>query len=195
MVTMGLLLALSFAVSLLALAFLIWAISNRQLKLDQEDAKVIFAEGDEGHLDSPDAEHSTAKRHYFDTATSGIDRISTKPVTVLLVAATVWLIVGSTFGLIASLKLHWPDWLSFLSCPPWSCPFLFWPFWFWPSLPCPFLSCPFWPWSPCGLPSCPFWPGFCWDGSCGGCLRSQSSTACRFAFASAFAGSICSARS
>ena len=46
MVTMGLLLALSFAVSLLALAFLIWAISNRQLKLDQDDAKVIFADGD-----------------------------------------------------------------------------------------------------------------------------------------------------
>lgn len=112
MVTMGLLLALSFAVSLLALAFLIWAISNRQLKLDQDDAKVIFAAGDEGHLDSPDAEHSPARRHYFDAATSGIDRISKKPVTVLLVAATVWLIVGSTFGLIASLKLHWHDWLS-----------------------------------------------------------------------------------
>ncbi|MFG1396444.1 cbb3-type cytochrome c oxidase subunit I [Roseixanthobacter pseudopolyaromaticivorans] len=112
MVTMGLLLALSFAVSLLALAFLIWAISNQQLKLDQEDAKVIFAAGDEGHLDSPDAEHSPARRHYFDAATAGIDRISTKPVTVLLVAATFWLIVGSTFGLIASLKLHWPDWLS-----------------------------------------------------------------------------------
>lgn len=109
MVTMGLLLALSFAVSLLALAFLIWAISNKQIKLDQQDAKVIFAAGDENHLDSPDAEQSPARRHYFDTVTTGIDHISMRPAAVLLVAATLWLLVGSAFGLIASLKLHWPD--------------------------------------------------------------------------------------
>src|SRR6185312_14260213 len=39
-------------------------------------------------------------------------------------------------------------------------------------------------------------PCFCCCGDdcfCGGCLRSQSSTACRFACASAFAGSSCSA--
>lgn len=112
MVTMGLLLALSFVVSLLALAFLIWAISNRQIALDQHDAEVIFESGEDGRLDSPENEQSASKRHYFDTVTSGIDRVSIRPVTVLLVAATVWLLIGSTFGLIASLKLHWPDWLS-----------------------------------------------------------------------------------
>lgn len=92
--------------------FLIWAISNRQIALDQHDAEVIFAPGEEGHLDSPDAARSVPQRHYFDTVTTGIDRISARPVTILLVAATIWLLIGSTFGLIASLKLHWPDWLS-----------------------------------------------------------------------------------
>ncbi|WP_181904097.1 hypothetical protein [Ciceribacter selenitireducens] len=39
--TLGLLLALSFVVSLLALAFLIWALVNRQVTVDQEDAATI----------------------------------------------------------------------------------------------------------------------------------------------------------
>lgn len=112
MVTMGLLLALSFVVSLLALAFLIWAISNRQFKLDQQDARVIFLPGEEGRLDSPDAERSMDKRHYFEATASGIDRVSISPVAILLVAATFWLVIGSIFGVVASLKLHWPDWLS-----------------------------------------------------------------------------------
>lgn len=42
----------------------------------------------------------------------GIDASSAKPVLILLSAATLWLLVGSVFGLIASLKLHWPDWLD-----------------------------------------------------------------------------------
>jgi cytochrome c oxidase cbb3-type subunit 1 len=47
--TLGLLLALSFVVSLLALAFLIWALVNRQVTVDQEDAATIFAPGEVGH--------------------------------------------------------------------------------------------------------------------------------------------------
>jgi len=112
MMAMGLLLALSFVVSLLALAFLIWAISNRQIALDEQAAKVIFPAGEEGRLDSPDTEPARDGRHYFDVAASGIDRISASPVAVLVVAATFWLVLGSIFGVIASLKLHWPDWLS-----------------------------------------------------------------------------------
>lgn len=110
MVTMGLLLALSFVVSLLALAFLIWAISNHQVAPDQHDARVIFEPGDEGHVDS--GETATSRPYHFDTVRSGIDAISTRPVTVLLIAATFWLVLGSVFGLVTSLKLHWPDWLS-----------------------------------------------------------------------------------
>src|SRR5699024_9597672 len=110
MVTTGLLLALSFVVSLLALGFLIWAIRNQQIAPDQHDARVIFEAGEEGYVDSN--ETTTSGQHHFDAVRSGVDAISRRPVTVLLLAATFWLIVGSAFGMIASLKLHWPDWLS-----------------------------------------------------------------------------------
>ncbi|WP_144428334.1 cbb3-type cytochrome c oxidase subunit I [Azospirillum thiophilum] len=101
--TIGLLLALSFVVSLLALAFLIWAIATRQITLDGGAAATMFQPGEEGH---PDLDGT----HLYDT--TGIDRISARPVAVLLGGAIVWLIVGSLFGLGASLKLHWPDWLT-----------------------------------------------------------------------------------
>ena len=110
MATTGLLLALSFVVSLVGLGFLIWAIRNQQIAPSQEDARVIFEAGEEGYVDSGETEH--AKPHHFDPASAGIDAISTRPVTLLLIAATFWLIVGSVFGVMASLKLHWPDWLT-----------------------------------------------------------------------------------
>src|SRR3546814_10679621 len=56
--TVGLLLALSFGVSLLALAGLIWAISNHQLKVEQEDAYTIFAEGEAGEPDVDSPKHA-----------------------------------------------------------------------------------------------------------------------------------------
>ncbi len=111
--TIGLLLALSFLVSLLALTFLIWAVSSRQMAFNQAQARTIFVAGEEGHADnpgiSPNADDDT---HHFDPARAGIDAISARPVTILLTTAVLWLVVGSIFGLTASLKLHWPDWLG-----------------------------------------------------------------------------------
>jgi len=110
-ITLGLLLALSFVVSLLALVFLIWAITNRQIAIDHGNAETIFAPGEQGHLDSAETDE-TPRPHHFDPAHAGIDRISAPPVLILIAAATFWLVLGSIFGLIASLKLHWPDWLD-----------------------------------------------------------------------------------
>lgn len=99
-ITMGLLLALSFVVSLLALGFLIWALSTRQFALDKAHAEVIFA-----HKAKPGHGHD----HLYDT--SEIDAVSKGPVRLLLLGAVLWLVLGSIFGVMASLKLHWPDWL------------------------------------------------------------------------------------
>lgn len=113
-ITLGLLLALSFVVSLLALAFLIWAIANRQITVDQSDAETIFTPGEQGRVDNEGTETGDAlKLHHFDPVRAGIDAVSTRPVLWLISAATVWLVLGSIFGVIASLKLHWPDWLNF----------------------------------------------------------------------------------
>lgn len=111
-VTLGLLLTLSFVVSLLALTFLIWAIANRQITLDQTAAATIFAPGEAGHIDNDGTESGGAHRHIFDPVRAGIDAVSSGPVLWLIGAAVVWLLLGSTFGVIASLKLHLPDWLN-----------------------------------------------------------------------------------
>lgn len=111
--TLGLLLSVSFLVTLGALAVLIWAIANRQITIDQADAETIFATGERGQPDTDGTNPADrAKRHHFDPARAGIDRISAGPVLLMLGAATVWLIAGSFLGLIASAKLHMPDWLD-----------------------------------------------------------------------------------
>lgn len=123
MVTIGLLLGLSFVVSLLALGFLIWALAARQLRLDQSQAYTIFTPGEAGTADDatlpggdPKAAPSGhdapgADGTHFDAVRAGIDRISRQPVLALIGSGLAWLALGSIFGLIASLKMHMPDWL------------------------------------------------------------------------------------
>ncbi|WP_417808040.1 cbb3-type cytochrome c oxidase subunit I [Thioclava sp.] len=104
---LGLLLALSFIVSLLALTALIWAIANKLVHTpDQDDARSIFAPGEGAEIDSP------SLPHHFDTARSGIDRSSSGPVMWLIGMGVFWLIDGSIHGLAASLELHLPDLMS-----------------------------------------------------------------------------------
>src|SRR3546814_8084716 len=75
--TVGLLLALSFGVSLLALAGLIWAISNHQLKVEQEDAYTIFAEGEAGEPDVDSPKHAPEiYLNQYDVRRAGLDVVS-----------------------------------------------------------------------------------------------------------------------
>ena len=107
MLTIGLFLTISFLVSVAGLAALIWAISSGQFAFGQRQARVIFHEGEEGELDDP-----TVSGEAIDRERTAIDASTARPVTLLLVAAVLWLVLGSVFGLIASLKLHMPDWLD-----------------------------------------------------------------------------------
>ncbi|HBJ67017.1 MAG TPA: hypothetical protein DDZ09_02095, partial [Alcaligenes faecalis] len=43
---------------------------------------------------------------------AGIDRSGRGPVLLLVTVGITWLLIGSVFGVMASLKLHWPDWLA-----------------------------------------------------------------------------------
>lgn len=113
--SIGLVLTSSFLISLVALAFLIWAVANQQLRIGQQDALTVFDPGEAGQPDDPTAfgnGHVHSNGHRFDVERLGIDKPSRIPVLLLLVAAAVWLVVGSVFGMIASLKLHLPDWLN-----------------------------------------------------------------------------------
>jgi len=113
--TIGLLLALSFLVSLLALAFLIWAVTNRQLQLHQGQAYTVFTPGEAGTPDDATMageDTQSVGPHHYDTEREGIDAVSRRPVMILIGSGITWLVIGSIFGLMASLKLHWPDWLT-----------------------------------------------------------------------------------
>lgn len=96
--TIGTLLAVSFVASLLAIAALIWAISSGQFDISQKDASVIF-EQDPSTAINPEEE-------------ARLDPAWRRLLLTMFISATVWLVLGSIFGLIASFKMHLPDWLT-----------------------------------------------------------------------------------
>lgn len=105
---------MSFIASLCALGFLIWAIAKRQFSLTQNDASTIFEAGEAGVPDDPTAFGAHApgtEAHRFDAIRTRIDDAGRGPVLLMVAAATAWLLLGSIFGVIASVKLHLPDWL------------------------------------------------------------------------------------
>lgn len=113
-ITIGLLLALSFLASLCALGFLIWAIARRQFALSASDANTIFEPGETGAPDDPTAFGRPAPgsaAHRFDAIRERIDVAGRRTVLLMVAVAAFWLVLGSVFGVIASLKLHLPDWL------------------------------------------------------------------------------------
>lgn len=112
--TLGFLLALSFVVSLVALGALIWAIANKQISAGKKEASSIFLGGEAGVLDDPSSTSGEAAEaaHRFDVERAGIDAPGSGVVLLLSTVSILFLIVGSLFGLVASLKLHMPDWLA-----------------------------------------------------------------------------------
>ena len=112
--TLGFLLALSFIVSLVALGLLIWAVANKQISAGKKEASSIFLSGEAGALDDPSSMNAEAAQaaHRFDVERAGIDAPGARVVLVLAAVSILFLIAGSVFGVIASFKLHMPDWLA-----------------------------------------------------------------------------------
>lgn len=107
--TIGSLLAFSFAASLIAVIALIWAISTQQFRITESDARTVFEDDDEaGKLDDPTSPYSDRRVIQDPRLTRDWHRL----LIVMFVTATIWLVFGSVFGVIASLKLHLPDWLT-----------------------------------------------------------------------------------
>lgn len=114
MITIGFVLTLSFIGSLAALGILIWAIANRQFSVNQQDAESIFEKGEVGLPDDSTAFDcdKSQQQQGFDAIRARIDDPGRSVVVLMTVVAAVMLLLGSAFGLIASLKLHLPDLLS-----------------------------------------------------------------------------------
>lgn len=108
--TIGTMMALSFVVSLIGLAFLIWAVASRQFRVNQSDAELIFP-GAEGADHQPDDPTSFGFQAAAEPG-EGTDTRHRNLIFALIGFGTFWLVLGSFFGVIASLKLHLPDWLT-----------------------------------------------------------------------------------
>ncbi|MCI2811084.1 cbb3-type cytochrome c oxidase subunit I [Eoetvoesiella caeni] len=131
------LLLATFILSIVGLFTFIWSLRKGLFDAESSGARTIFSQGEIGRPEDPAADQ--AERHALSqiaignvaanhgVQTSAIemaareeaDRSSAFPAFVLIGCAVVWLIVASFAGLLASLKLHWPDlltdsaWLSF----------------------------------------------------------------------------------
>ncbi|MDT0634090.1 cbb3-type cytochrome c oxidase subunit I [Spectribacter hydrogenooxidans] len=119
------LLAMTFLISIGGLFLLIWALANDQFATAQSAARTIFAEGEEGVVEDPalssDARQAMqaqrdAGQHQPDTDELEFrieaDRSSRVPVLAWTASSVLWLLLGSLFGLLASLKLHLPELLA-----------------------------------------------------------------------------------
>lgn len=106
---------LTFVGGLSALAALVVAILRRRLDWSVDGARVIFDAGEEGSAEDPATPERAAPdpRSAADIEARTVADVSSRePVLAFLGGAMVWLLVGSALGLVASLKLTFPDWLS-----------------------------------------------------------------------------------
>ncbi|HLQ85712.1 MAG TPA: hypothetical protein VK110_06125, partial [Salinisphaeraceae bacterium] len=119
------LLSMVLLISIGGLFVLIWALAHDQFSLGQRGAETIFAKGELGHVEDPatpksDREAMQASRHEsLDAADPDelyerefLDRSSRAPTLLWITSSVVWLVVGSLFGVLASLKMHLPDLLA-----------------------------------------------------------------------------------
>ena len=118
----------AFLLSIIGLFIFIWSLRKGLLVENPAAASVIFARGEIGQVDDPalqgaaqDSMQHAVKKGGMETHTADAaelqdriasDRSTAFPVFMFVTFACLWLVVGSLAGLIASVKLHEPDWLT-----------------------------------------------------------------------------------
>lgn len=119
------LLLMTFLVSIGALMVFVWSMSRGLFGAGPEASKVIFVTGEYGKIDDPalttsqrqafqkdlspgQTNNQTAQDELLDRLEA--DKSSAGPALLCLALAVIWLFWGSMAGMIASLKLHLPDW-------------------------------------------------------------------------------------
>ncbi|PWG60944.1 cbb3-type cytochrome c oxidase subunit I [Spiribacter halobius] len=117
--TIALLLVLTFIVSIIGLLALVWSIATDQFGQGQSAARTIFAPGEIGRPEDPArGPDEPAFRPRDDEEVEAVaerrraDQSARVPVLTLLGSAVAWLVVGSAYGLISSLKMHMPELLA-----------------------------------------------------------------------------------
>ena len=119
----------AFVISFVALMLFIWSQRSGLFDRTSQGAEVIFAPGEIGRVDDPAA--SPSKRAALQGTVNAArdaapcppdaqeladraqaDASTARLVLVLFCCAVFWLLLASTAGLTASIKLHEPDWLT-----------------------------------------------------------------------------------
>jgi cytochrome c oxidase cbb3-type subunit 1 len=108
----GVLLA-TFILSIAGLFAFIWSLRKGMFDLEAVGSSTIFSPGEVGRPEDPSITHArVASRDAEGAVREAADRSSAFPAFALIASAVVWLLVASAAGLLGSLKLHWPDWLT-----------------------------------------------------------------------------------
>lgn len=119
----------AFVLSFVALIVFIWSQRKGLFDRSSKGAEVIFAPGEIGHIEEPAGDRAAQARlqgamnaaghqaagpaDTAEIAARAEADASTAPlVFFMFCCAIVWLVLASAAGLTASLKLHWPDWLT-----------------------------------------------------------------------------------
>lgn len=119
----ALILLLAFSVSVLGLFVFIWSMSSGFFNTKQSGSHVIFEKNEIGLVEDPasnqtdnelqdaagETDASLSAKELEDRQIA--DDSSAIPAFVCLLAGMCWLIIGSAAAIIASIKLHEPDWL------------------------------------------------------------------------------------
>ncbi|WP_020167805.1 MULTISPECIES: cbb3-type cytochrome c oxidase subunit I [Methylotenera] len=119
----ALILLLAFSVSVLGLFVFIWSMSNGFFNTKQSGSHIIFEKNEIGLVEDPAANQTDNELQEAAGETDAslsakeladrqiADDSSALPAFVCLLAGMCWLIIGSAAAIIASIKLHQPDWL------------------------------------------------------------------------------------
>jgi cytochrome c oxidase cbb3-type subunit 1 len=120
----------TFVTGMAGLLVLLWSITRGRTEWSANGARVIFDPGEEGIVEEPCAasasdEQALATNANPDPRPSAVGRAeadiiarrrcdvsSRSPVLMFAGSSIVWLLVGSTLGLVSSLKMTFPDWLT-----------------------------------------------------------------------------------
>ena len=120
------LLAATFVISIGGLGLLVWALVNDQFTMGPKAARTIFGPGEVGQVEDPATPRSSKDKMQRERGEveeldadqiealelrAEADQSSRVPVTWWLASSFFWLLLGSTLGVIASIKLHAPEWL------------------------------------------------------------------------------------
>jgi len=120
------LLAATFLISVGGLGLLVWALVNDQFTMGPKASRTIFGPGEVGRVEDPatagdakremqrergEIEDLSADQQADLAARAKADQSTRTPVIWWLSSSLVWLIIGSVLGVIASMKLHMPEWL------------------------------------------------------------------------------------